>query len=437
MNARRFDVATLVTAALALLAAGVLAAAPGGAQAAPRADRWSDAEKATLGSMQLSRLPAAPADPSNAVSTRAEAVALGQRLFADTRLSKNGQVACATCHDPARDFQDGRPVGQGVATGARRTMPVAGAAHGPWLFWDGRKDSLWSQALGPLEDAAEHGANRVQLVRVLEANYRAEYEVLFGRFPSLAGLPTHAGPLGSPEERQAWARLPDEQRDAVNRAFANLGKAIAAYERTVTHAESRFDRYVAAVLKADPAGQQVLTPREVNGLRLFLGKGQCATCHNGPLLTDQHFHNTGVPPRQSSRPDRGRGPATAQVVGDEFNCLGRFSDAPAGGCEELRFIASDDPGLEGAFKTPGLRDVARRSPYMHAGQFASLEAVVAHYRRSPAAAVGHSELVHAGPGHAERPPIRLTDDEARDLVAFLESLSSSARQFGDPGPQQR
>lgn len=437
MNDRDFD-ATGATLALATAALAVLAACfLGVAQAAPRADRWSDADKATLASMQLSRLPAAPADPSNAVSMRPEAIALGERLFADKRLSKNGQVACATCHDPARDFQDGRPLGQGVATGSRRTMPVAGAAHGPWLFWDGRKDSLWSQALGPLEDAAEHGANRVQLVRLLAADYRAEYEGLFGRFPSLSGLPAHAGPLGSPEERQAWARLTEEQRDGVNRAFANLGKAIAAYERTLTHAESRFDRYVAAVLKADPAGQQVLSTQEVNGLRLFLGKGQCATCHNGPLMTDQHFHNTGVPPRTSSRPDRGRGPAAAKVLGDEFNCLGRYSDAPVGGCQELRFIAADDAGMEGAFKTPGLRDVARRAPFMHAGQFARLDEVVAHYRRSPKAAVGHSELAHAGPGHAERQPVRLTDDEARDLVAFLESLSSSVRQFGDPGAQQR
>lgn len=437
MNDRRFDAATVATAALALLAACFLAAAPGGVQAAPRADRWSDAEKATLGSMHLSRLPAPPADPSNAVALRPEAVALGQRLFADTRMSKNGQVACATCHDPTRDFQDGRPVGQGVATGSRRTMPVAGAAHGPWLFWDGRKDSLWSQALGPLEDAAEHGTDRLHLVRLLGANHRAEYEALFGRFPSLPGVPAHAGPLGSPDERQAWARLSSEERDAVNRAFANLGKAIAAYERTVTHGESRFDRYAAAVLKADPAGLMALSAQEVNGLRLFIGKGQCATCHSGPLLTDQHFHNTGVPPRAASSPDRGRGPAAAKVLGDEFNCLGRYSDAPPDSCLELRFIAADDPGMLGAFKTPGLRDVARRAPYMHAGQFSSLEQVVAHYRRSPAAAVGHSELTHAGTGHAERPPVRLSDDEARDLVAFLESLSSSVRQLGDPGAQQR
>lgn len=421
---------TLATAALALVAASTLWLAAADAQAAPRNERWSDAEKSTLGSMLLSRLPTPPADPSNAVATRPEAVALGKRLFFDTRLSKNGQVSCGTCHAPERDFQDGLPVGKGVGTGARRTMPIAGAAHSPWLFWDGRKDSLWSQALGPLEDGVEHGANRVQLVRLLETHYRADYEALFGLLPSLQGAPAHAGPLGSAEERQAWERLPPGQRDGINRAFANLGKAIAAYERTLSPGESRFDRYVSAVLAGDGAGQQALNAQELRGLRLFVGKGQCSTCHNGPLLTDQHFHNTGVPAREPSRPDSGRAPAVAKLRNDEFNCLGPYSDggnSGDGGCQELRFIAADDPGMEGAFKTPGLRNVAQRAPYMHAGQFASLEDVVAHYVRSPKAATGHSELAHGGTGHAERQPIRLGDEEARDLVAFLRALSGAPR----------
>ncbi len=421
--------ATAICGAVTATAAGP-AASP--ALAATRGDHWSAADKATLASMTLSRLPPAPADPSNAVERRPEAVALGERLFADPRLSKNGSVACASCHAPARGFQDGLPVGQGVGTGNRRTMPIAAAAHSPWLFWDGRKDSLWSQALGPLEDAAEHGTNRTRLVRLLQANYRAEYEQLFGALPSLQGVPDDASPLGDAREQQAWARMSGAQRDAVNRAFANLGKAIAAYMRTVTPAESRFDRYVAAVLGGDAQGQQVLTAQEVSGLRLFVGKGQCATCHNGPLFTDQHFHNTGVPQRDASRADRGRSAALAKVLADEFNCLGAYSDAPADGCQEIRFIADDDPGMVGAFKTPGLRDVAERAPYMHAGQLASLEDVVAHYVRSPAATVGHSELAHAGRGHGERRPIRLSDREARDLVAFLKSLSGTP----SPAPAQ-
>jgi cytochrome c peroxidase len=417
----------LLSAGCAVLAAATAGLAPGAVLAATRGEPWSAAERATLASMTLARLPAPPADASNAVEAHPDAIALGRRLFSDTRLSANGQVACATCHDPQRHFQDGRPLGQGVGTGARRTMPIAGAAHSPWLFWDGRKDSLWSQALGPLEDAAEHGATRAQLARLLQTHYRAEYEGLFGPFPSLEGVPAQAGPQGSPAQRAAWQRLPAAQREVVDRVFANLGKAIAAYERTITPGESRFDRYVNAVLKGDAEGQPALTPQEIRGLRLFIGKAQCSTCHNGPLLTDQHFHNTGVPPRDASRPDRGRSATVAAVQGDPFNCLGPHSDAPAAACQELRFIAADDPGLEGAFKTPGLRNVAERSPYMHAGQIPTLEAVVAHYVRSPAAAVGHSELAHGGRGHAERPPIRLTDEEARELVAFLRTLSELPR----------
>ena len=128
--------------------------------------------------------------------------------------------------------------------------------------------------------------------------------------------------------------------------------------------------------------------------------------------------------RDPARPDRGRQAGVAKVQADEFNCLGRYSDAPPDACQELRFIAADDPGMEGAFKTPGLRNVALRAPYMHAGQIASLDEVVAHYRRSPAASVGHTELAQVGQRPAaQRQPIRLSDQEAQDLVAFLRTLS--------------
>ena len=156
----------------------------------------------------------------------------------------------------------------------------------------------------------------------------------------------------------------------------------------------------------------VLTPSERNGLRIFIGKGQCVTCHNGPLLTDQHFHNTGVPPRGPAHLDRGRAAATATVRSDVFNCLGPYSDAKPAQCQELRFMATNDPILEGAFKTPSLRGVAQRPPYMRAGQMVSLQDVVQHYNRAPAAAVGRTERTALG----------LTEQEVRDLVAFLNAL---------------
>jgi cytochrome c peroxidase len=387
------------------------------------ADAWTAADKAVLASMTLDKLPPIPRDPSNAVEAVPAAAQLGKRLFEEVRFSRNQAVSCATCHAPGRQFQDGLPVGQGVGTGSRRTMPIAGVAHSPWLFWDGRKDSLWSQALGPLEDGVEHGSNRTRIAKVLRAHYRPEYEAVFGTMPDLAGLPDDAGPQGDAAERAAWQDMAPNRRESVNRVFANLGKAVAAYERTLTPGESRFDRYVRAVIARDLDGQQVLSSQEVNGLRLFIGKAQCATCHSGPLLTDQHFHNTGVPARDPSRPDHGRLAATLKAQRDEFNCLGAFSDAGPGACQELRFMVTDDPALEGAFKTPSLRNVALRAPYMHAGQLASLEQVVAHYAKSPAAAVGHSELAHAGQGHAERKPIRLSESEVRDVAAFLQALS--------------
>ncbi|QTN22135.1 cytochrome-c peroxidase [Rhizobacter sp. AJA081-3] len=387
------------------------------------ADAWSAEDKAVLASLSLDRLPPTPRDASNAFADIPAAAALGKRLFTDTRFSRNQAVSCATCHAADRQFQDGLPVGKGVGSGSRRTMPIAGAAHGAWFFWDGRKDSLWSQALGPLEDGVEHGSNRTRIAALLMANYRSDFEALFGAMPDLSGLPADAGPNGTVAERAAWQSMPAHRRQDVNRVFANLGKVIAAYERTLSLGESRFDRYARAVVAGDSAGQAVLSAAEVRGLRLFIGPGQCATCHNGPLFTDQHFHNTGVPPRDAARPDPGRTAATDRVGRDEFNCLGDYSDAPKSACQELRFMASGDAASVGAFKTPGLRNVAQRAPYMHAGQFASLDEVIAHYVASPTAALGHSELAHERSGSAHRQPIRLTATQARDLAAFLQTLS--------------
>ena len=177
--------AAFAAAALAAMVAASVWAGQGG----KLRDTWSPAEVATLASMQLKEAGPRPADASNAYGGKPEAAALGRALFNDTRLSRNGKVACASCHAAGNEFQDGRKVGEGVGTGKRRTMPVMGASHSPFLFWDGRKDSLWSQALGPLEDAAEHGANRVGLVRVLQEQYAQQYRAAFGALPELGARP--------------------------------------------------------------------------------------------------------------------------------------------------------------------------------------------------------------------------------------------------------
>ncbi|MDB5857598.1 MAG: hypothetical protein JWQ76_1287 [Ramlibacter sp.] len=426
---------SLAATAVSILLATAMSSGMAGGPANERSEageRWTGEEIRILGSMRIGMLPAAPADRSNAVDRLPAAAALGKRLFNDTRFSGNGAVSCASCHSPDKQFQDGLAVGKGVGVGSRRSMPIVGAGHGPWMFWDGRKDSVWSQALGPLEDAVEHGGNRTRLARVLATHYRTDYEALFGRMPDLAGLPQDAGPNGSADEKAAWSALSAGRRADVSRVFANLGKSIAAYEKTLAYGPAPFDRYADAVLARDPAATQLLDRQQLNGLRLFIGKGQCVTCHNGPLLTDQHFHNTGVPPRDRDRPDRGRAAAIARVQQDEFNCLGPFSDADASACQELAFMVTDPAPLEGAFKTPSLRNVAMRPPYMHAGQFADLEEVVAHYASSPAAALGHSELAHGAGGHGERQPIRLSQREIRELAAFLGTLTGPILEQGRP-----
>ena len=341
---------------------------------------------------------------------------MGKELFFDKRLSGNGDVACATCHLPEKDFQDGIPLAKGAGTTNRRTMPIAGTARSPWMFWDGRMDSQWSQALGPLESAVEHAGDRLQYARYIATYRKADYERVFGKLPDLAGLPAHASPNGDTTVRDAWNAIKVSRRDSVNRVFANLGKAIAAFERTIGFDTTRFDRYIATELAGKPhTVASRFSADEEAGLRLFVGKANCINCHNGPRLTDDHFHNTGVAVSAVvAAPDRGRATGVAQVLKGEFNCLSPYSDAKPEQCAELRFAVTEGEELVRAFKTPSLRNVTLRAPYMHAGQIATLPEVIDHYARAPKAAFGKSELKR----------VRLSAEERRQLIAFLETLST-------------
>jgi len=177
----------------------------------------------------------------------------------------------------------------------------------------------------------------------------------------------------------AWQALGADRRNAISRVFANMGKAIAAFEQTLAYAPARFDRYAEAVAGKDAAADRLLASQEVNGLRLFIGKGQCVTCHNGPLLTDQAFHNTGVPPRDAARPDAGRPRPDARVKPNELQFPRPVPPAAPPACQELAYLVADGKELEAAFKAPSLRNLAARPPYMHAGQFPGLGEVIAHY----------------------------------------------------------
>jgi cytochrome c peroxidase len=375
---------------------------------------WSSSELKVLQSLHIDQLPPALVDRSNAYERIPAAAELGKRLFFDARFSANQKISCASCHSPQQQFQDGLALAEGVGKGKRRTMSIVESGRSPWQFWDGRKDSLWAQALGPMEDANEHGGNRLAFAKLIRQHYRSEYEKLFGSIPDLTHLPANASPNGTTAERDAWAKLSDASRQSVSGIFANMGKAIAAYETTLHHGPSRLDNYIAGTLQRDPTADQILSSSEKRGLRLFIGKGECISCHGGALMTDQHFHNTGVVPRDVKSPDLGRSAAISSVVNDQFNCLGVFSDAGPRDCQELEFMASDDTHMVGAFKTPSLRNVALRPPYMHAGQIGTLRDVIQHYANAPSALVGHNE----------RKRVAFSEQEMNDLVNFLGTLSS-------------
>jgi cytochrome c peroxidase len=375
---------------------------------------FTEAEKAMIASLSLSALPPLPTDTTNRFADSPAAAAFGATLFFEQRLSRDGNVSCSTCHLIDRQFQDDRPLAVGVGTTNRRTMPLAGVARSPWFFWDGRKDSLWSQALGPLEDAREHAGNRTAYAHFIGKEFAGRYERIFGPLPDLSGLPKNARPLGTEAEKAAWNGMSGEQRASIDRVFANLGKAIAAFERSIVHEPTRFDRFADAVAAGrEPDGEAALSDEEINGLKLFIGKANCVTCHNGPRFTNDHFHNTGIPAVKGLPEDRGRETAVGQVPADPFNCLGAFRDGGEGACGELRFMVKSGEALKRAYKTPSLRGAATRPPYMHSGQIATLDDVVDHYNTAPASPRGMSEL------H----PLGLSERERAALIAFLKTLA--------------
>lgn len=199
----------------------------------------------------------------------------------------------------------------------------------------------------------------------------------------------------------------------------NVGKAIGAFVRTIMPTPSRFDRYVQAIIDGDvKQAESILNENEVRGLRLFIGKAKCINCHNGPMLTDYDFHAIGVPDAEGLPPDNGRAEGIPKVLNDEFNCLSPYSDAKPRQCRTLRFMSTDVVKYRRAFKTPTLRNVAERPPYMHAGQFATLHDVLHFYRDMP---------------EEKRPPDlahgNLTDDELVYLEEFLKTLSAPLEYF--------
>jgi len=305
-------------------------------------------------------------------------VSLGKRLFFDLRLSADGSVSCANCHEPDKAFSDGRRVSQGIAgrTGTRNAPSLFNAVFANSLFWDGRRDTLEQQALDPFVNPNEHGlANLdalVEKVRVDEP-YRGAFASVFGSAkPSITAK--------------------------------RIGQAIAAYVRSLVAGDSPFDRYLYG------GDKNALPPAAVRGLELFRGRAGCAECHvmgaQHALLSDGKFHSLGVGMEKL----RGRLAELATRAVNHPKPLDHTVLQDAELAELGRFLVTRDPRDIGKFKTPSLRNVALTAPYMHNGEVATLEEAVereTYYRALTA-----------------NRPLILSQDEKGDLVEFLRSLTS-------------
>ncbi len=382
----------------------------------PGSIQWSEQELQLISSLSLDSLPALPPDPSNRVADNPAAAELGHKLYFDTRLSSNNSISCAGCHQPDLMFSDGIPLAIGVDIGSMHTPSLVGLAYSPWFYWDGRKDSQWSQALAPLEARHEHAIDRVQLVKIIgeDSTYKAMYEDLFGPWPLIPVLPESGTPIGSNEQQANWTQLHSRSQTAISRTFSNLGKAIAAYQRKLMPGSTRFDQYARELLQEpETMDEKSLSNREIAGLKLFIGKAQCVNCHNGPLFTNHEFHNTGILAVNGTLPAMGRYDGIRLSREDPFNCLGEFSDAEPTECVELRF-ARDSTDLVAARKTPTLRNISLTAPYMHGGQLTDLKEVIEHYNDAPSAMLSHNEAK----------PLGLRAVERRQLESFLLTLSA-------------
>ncbi len=378
--------------------------------------QWTEAEIALLGTFSRERL-ALRKDPSNRFSGDERAAEFGRKLFFDAGLSASRKIACATCHEPARKFTDGKKKSFGTRETARHSPSLIGVAQGRWFYWDGRRDSLWAQAITPLETPGEMDNTRVNVVRYVMTKYGASYEELTGERIETSDErhPPDAGPYADSEGKERWHAMQRSDRDAINRSFANVGKFLAAYIETLQPGRSRFDEFVLALAdgEADRASQ-FLDATEQAGLKLFLdgSRTQCIRCHNGPLFTNHGFHNIATGVADDGSQDFGRMIGLQAALLDEFNCRGRYSDLPADECAELRF-ADTGHASPGAFKVPSLRNVALTAPYMHDGRFATLVDVLDFYTQTPDESAGPHEL----------PALELSSDEIDQLAAFLASLS--------------
>jgi cytochrome c peroxidase len=210
-----------------------------------------------------------------------------------------------------------------------------------------------------------------------------------------------------------------EDQLAVNRLFANVGKSLAAYERRLLSRAAPFDDFVAAVRAGSAEQQHAIRPSAREGARLFVGRARCVRCHSGPDFSDREFHDNRVPTLSGEpRRDAGRHNGIPVVQADPFNGMGAFSDAPEGAAaDKLRYLFRSGESWS-EFKTPSLRNTALTAPYMHQGQFATLDDVLAYY----------NTLDRAMPSHSPEKtlaPLGFAPAELAALRDFLQSLTDA------------
>jgi len=380
-------------------------------------------ERVQLEQMRWQDLP--PEDSTNAVFESDEAWAFGKALFYDARLSSNGEFACATCHQPDLGFADGLVISEGLGKAARHAPSLLGSAYRSWFLWDGGCDTLWCQAIGPLENPSEMNFTRAELAHLIAEDeaYAEAYGEIFGAMPDLSDkerFPEAARPDWSDEDsaiHQAWVGMSAEDQQTINQILSNTTKAMGAFERSIQRTYSPFDAFADAVIERRAIGQALYDRDALAGFKLFVGAAGCVRCHSGPHFTNGGFYNSGVGDRDwLTEPDEGRIEGVLDVLENPFNAAGMYSDDPQG--ERAGRLVDLEPLPEqlGAFVVPTLRNVSLSPPYMHGGQHADLGEVLQHYSLL-------EEQPREGNTDAMLTPLLLSAEQIAQLEAFLESLT--------------
>ncbi len=390
--ARRLRLASRLLAALACAAV-----APSPAPATGVLTDFTAAERRQILSLGPWPPPFAP-DPSNRVSGNPAAVELGARLFFDARLSPIGYIACVTCHQPDRSWTDAKARAHGLADLPRNTPALANLRLQRWYGWGGGADSLWMASLRPLLDAREFDSDPATVARIYE------------RDPDLAC-----------RYRRTFGAAPSTRPSGHVTVLVNTAKALAAFQETLTTGRTPFDDFRDALARGDDAAAARYPLRARQGLKLFIGRGNCIACHNGPTFSNGEFADVGVPYFIApGKVDAGRHDDLQRLRASPYNLVGHHSDDAGRASAQATRRAVLEARHWGEFKVPSLRNVAVTAPYMHNGSLPTLRDVVAHYSTLDEARIHSSAqpLLRA---------LRLSPDESDALVAFLESLTDADR----------